>query len=199
MKGRLVVDNILDVESHALAHQMVCDYDRGILWMDFGAAFPSLLHAWIHFVLGCMGIDESIWRFFRELYADSAATILLRGRTWFAIIMGRGVRQGCPASGCIFALACDPLFRWLADRAAGPGVEMRAYADDLAFAVQSLTRTLPRLARAFLEVERAAGLWLKHRKRVIIHLGRMMSEELAEFVSKLSHGFRAIEGARFAI
>ena len=29
--------------------------------------------------------------------------------------MARGVRQGCPASGFLFAMAFDPIFRWLQD------------------------------------------------------------------------------------
>ena len=29
--------------------------------------------------------------------------------------MARGVRQGCPAFGFLFAMACDPIFRWLED------------------------------------------------------------------------------------
>ena len=199
VKGRIITESVVDVEAHALVHQMVNDKDNGIMLMDFGAAFPSLLHAWILFVLGCMGIDDRILRFFAALYADSSATILLRGRLWFTILMGRGVRQGCPASGCIFALACDLLFRWLAERATGPGAELRAYADDLAFAVRSLLHTLPRLARAFIEIERASGLWLKHRKCVILLLGNMKWEELAEFVGKLLHGFSSISIARHAI
>ena len=29
--------------------------------------------------------------------------------------MARGVRHSCPASGFLFALAFDPIFRWLED------------------------------------------------------------------------------------
>ena len=29
--------------------------------------------------------------------------------------MARGVRQGCPASGSLFAMAFDPMFRWPQD------------------------------------------------------------------------------------
>eukprot|EP00972_Heterocapsa_arctica_P096653 14258863-Heterocapsa_arctica.AAC.1 len=62
-----------------------------------------------------MGIDARIISFFIALYADTLAGIFLRGDVWGFINMQRGVRQGCPASGTIFALCCDPIFRWLAE------------------------------------------------------------------------------------
>ena len=56
--------------------------------------------------------------------------------------MARGVRQGCPASGFVFAMAFDPIFRWLQESIVPRNVDKLeflqpaqcAYADDLAVA-----------------------------------------------------------------
>ena len=63
---------------------------------------------------------------------------MTRGRFFLA----KGVRQGCPASGFLFAMAFDPIFRWLQDAiiARNPaGLDLIepvqcAHADDVAVA-----------------------------------------------------------------
>eukprot|EP00972_Heterocapsa_arctica_P077373 11411530-Heterocapsa_arctica.AAC.1 len=92
--GRTILDNILDIEAAALAHQILNNNDSGMILMDFGAAFPSLLNCWIFFVLNNMCIDARIINFFTALYADTLAGIFLRGDVWGYINMQRGVRQG---------------------------------------------------------------------------------------------------------
>ena len=59
--------------------------------------------------------------------------------------MARGVRQGCPASGFLFAMAFDSIFRWLQESIIPKNPdnlnflqpEQCAYADDLAVASSS--------------------------------------------------------------
>ena len=59
--------------------------------------------------------------------------------------MARGVRQGCPASGFLFAMAFDPIFRWLQESIIPKNPdnlnflqpEQCAYADDVAVASSS--------------------------------------------------------------
>ena len=86
--------------------------------------------------------------------------------------MARGVRQGCPASGFLFAMAFDPIFRWLQDviiprNLAGLDFlqpTQCAYADDLAVAAPSFRDLMTALAPAFHSVDHIAGLNLNHRK-----------------------------------
>ena len=57
-------------------------------------------------------------------------------------LMARGVRQGCPACGFLFAMAVDPIFRWLQEAVIPRNPDdldflhpaQCAYADDLAVA-----------------------------------------------------------------
>ena len=94
-------------------------------------------------------------------------------------LMARGVGQGCPASGFLFAMALDPIFRWLQDaiiprNPAGLDFLQAAqcsYADDLAVAAPSLGCLTTALAPAFQTVDRTAGLNLNHRKCCWVQYG----------------------------
>ena len=86
--------------------------------------------------------------------------------------MARGVRQGCPASGFLFAMAFDPIFRWLQDAIIPrnpAGLDFLqptqcAYADDLAVAAPFFRDLMTALAPAFHSVDHIAGFNLNHRK-----------------------------------
>eukprot|EP00972_Heterocapsa_arctica_P021908 3224771-Heterocapsa_arctica.AAC.1 len=71
----------------------------------------------------------------------------------------------------VLRLCCDPTLRLFAERAAQKSDQVREFADDLAFATLSMEISLPRLALAFVIIEKATGLWLK-RKKHIIHWAR---------------------------
>ena len=72
--------------------------------------------------------------------------------------MARGVRQGCPASGFLFAMAFNPIFRWLHDsiiprNPVAPDFLQPspcAYGDDFAVAASFFQTLLTALSRALL-------------------------------------------------
>ena len=80
--------------------------------------------------------------------------------------MARGVRQSCPASGFLFTMAFDPIFRWLHDSIiprdpAAPDFLQPApcaYADDFAVAASSFRSLMPTLSPVFEVVDSIAGL-----------------------------------------
>ena len=80
--------------------------------------------------------------------------------------MARGVRQGCPASGFLFAMAFDPIFRWLQETLILEFLQPAqcAYADNLAVASSSFRVLMIALAPAFRSVDSIAGLNLNYRK-----------------------------------
>ena len=53
--------------------------------------------------------------FLRKIYCNSTTQVRFAGRTRGQFTMARGVRQGCPASAFLFAMAFDPISRWLAN------------------------------------------------------------------------------------
>ena len=87
--------------------------------------------------------------------------------------MARGVRQRCPASGFLFAMAFDHFFRWLQDAIIPrnhDGLDFffqpaqSAYADHLDVAAPSFRDLRIALAPAFQTVDHIAGLNLNYRE-----------------------------------
>ena len=150
-------------------------------------------------------LSEFICRFLRTVYYDSTKCVEFAGMTRGQFLMARSVRQGCPASGFLFAMAFDPIFRRLQD-ATTPrnpdGLDFLqpaqcAYADDLAVAASSFRDSTTALAPAFHSVDHTAGLNLKHRKCCWVQLaGSESRETLLNWLSGNCEEFREIQIVR---
>eukprot|EP00959_Pyramimonas_sp_CCMP1952_P282407 5902975-Pyramimonas_sp.AAC.1 len=68
---------------------------------------------WLRFVLSMMGIPRWAVQFFSNFNEDNTALVHSSGVVLAQFSVGRGVRQGCPASMLLFALSLDPVCRWL--------------------------------------------------------------------------------------
>ena len=139
---------------------------------DFAAAYPSVKHSWIVSVLEKTDLPGFICRFLRSIYNDSITHVEFVGATRRQFPMARGARQGCPASGVLFAMAFDPIFRWLQE-AVIPRIPDNldflqpvqcAYADDFAVDGSSFRGLMTALAPAFRSMDYTAGLNLNYRK-----------------------------------
>ena len=142
ISSRQMTDNIFEIETTALAHVACAPQESGVLLTDFAAAHPSLSHSWIFSVLENTGLLDFLCRFLRSIYRDSITHVEFSGAERGQFAMARGVRQDCPASGFLFAMTFDPIFRWLqesiiprnADNLEFLQPAQCAYADDLAIA-----------------------------------------------------------------
>ena len=90
--------------------------------------------------------------------------------------MARGVRQGCPASGFLFAMAFDPIFRWLQETV----IPRNPHNLDFLQPAQCTLTTSPwlpptALAPAFHSVDHIAGLNLNYRKCCQVQYGSGVS------------------------
>ena len=152
-----MTDNIFEIETTALAHVACAPRASGILLTDFAAAYPSVNHSWIFHALEKTELPEFICHFLGRIYYDSTTNVEFAGMTRGQFLMARGVRQGCLASGFLFAMAFDPIFRWVQDaiiprNPAGldfPQPAQCAYADDHAVAAPSFRCLMTALALAF--------------------------------------------------
>ena len=91
-----------------------------------------------------MGIRDQLTCLLRNLYADQEATVRTGHRTtdWFQI--GKGVRQGCILSPCLFNLYAEDIMRnagleeaQAGIKIAGRNINNRRYADDTALMAES--------------------------------------------------------------
>ena len=144
--------------------------------------------------------------FLRSIYRDSITHVEFAGAERGQFLMARGVRQGCPASGFLFAMAFDPIFRWLQESIIPRNVDnleflqpaQRAYADDLAVASSSFRDLMVALAPAFRSIDYIAGLNLNFRKCCWVQYGNDDLASLRTCISENCDEFREMQLVRHA-
>ena len=120
--------------------------------------------------------------------------------------MARGVLQGCPASGFLFAMAFDPIFRWLQESIVPRNVDnleflqpaQCAYADDITIASSSFRDLMVVLAPAFRSIDNIAGLNLNVRKSCWVEYGNDELASLRTWISEYCEEFREMQIVRHA-
>ena len=118
------------------------------------------------------GLPDFLCRFLRSIYRDSITPVEFAGAERGQFMMASGVRQGCPASGFLFTMAVDPIFRWLQESIIPRNVDnleflqpaQCAHADDLAVASSSFRELMFALAPAFRSIDCIAGFNLNFRE-----------------------------------
>ena len=80
-------------------------------FIDYAKAFDYVDHNKLWEILKEMGIPEHLTWLLRNLYAGQEATVRTGHRTtdWFQI--GKGVRQGCIFSPCLFNFYAEYIMR----------------------------------------------------------------------------------------
>ena len=148
---------------------------------------PKPLTVWITTnwkILLAMGIPDHLTCLFRNLYAGQEATVRTgHGATdWFQI--GKGVRQGCILSPCLFNLYAEYIIRnaGLEEVQAGIKIAMRninnlRYADDTTFMAES-EEELKSLLMKVKEESEKVGLKLNIQKMKIMASGPITSWQI---------------------
>ena len=180
--------NILKIETTALAHVACAPQDAGVLLTDFAAAYPSVNHCLIFSVLENTGLSSFLCRFLRSIYSDSITRVEFAGAERGQFLMARRVRQGCPASGFLFAMAFDPIFRWLQESIITRNVDSLKFLQpaQCAYAVasSSFRELMFALAPAFRSVDCIAGLNLNYRKCCWVQYGNDEHDSLRTWISE---------------
>lgn len=133
-------------------------------------------------VLERMEMARKLVPLIREMYASNTTTFEVMGCPVARVSVRRGIRQGCPMSGSLFALSLDPLLRWLMWQRFLATARYFAFADGLAAVLAQMRSSLPRLLEAFEKWRRASGLMLKMSKTVFIPLWENGLEEMTTYL-----------------
>ena len=145
--------------------------------------------------------------FLRMIYCDCTTHVEFAGMTGGGqFLMARGVRQGCPARGFLFAMAFDLIFRWLQDAIIQrnlAGLDFLqpvpcAFADDLAVAAPSFRCLMTASGPAFQTVDQKAGLNLNHRKSCWVQYGSESGQQLLEWVATNCEEFGEMKIFKYA-
>ena len=173
-RGAQLIENILDVDTSARisglpAHQHLTPL---LILFDFLAAFPSVSHDWLAKVLKMTITVCGLVDFVKALY-HCPLIVTASGDIGYLVL--RGILQGCPLSGLLFAIAIDPILRMGHARIdVKLGGTLRACADDIAAVVRRLEHLRP-LLDIFRTAELVATLQLNHKKCVIIPVGEIFN------------------------
>ncbi|CAM2105878.1 unnamed protein product [Caretta caretta] len=114
-----------------------------LLSLDQEKAFDRVDHGYLLSTLQAFGFGPQFVSFLRVLYASAECLVRLNWTLTEPVSFGQGVRQGCPLSGQLYALAIEPFLCLLRRRMTGLVLrepELRlvlsAYADDVLLVVQ---------------------------------------------------------------
>ena len=110
-KGRGTRDQIANIHWIIKKAREFQKRNTYICFIDYAKAFDCVDHNKLWKILKEMGITDHLTCLLRNLYADQEATVRTgHGTTdWFQI--GKGVRQGCIMSPCLFNLYAEYIMR----------------------------------------------------------------------------------------
>ena len=187
LQGRSMIKNVVELEHAAMCASLDND-DSAIVLFDFTAAIPSISRDFLMAAAGAAGLPTAAMNVLRGLYHNTVGTLLLNGRLHSKVSFLSGIRQGCPLSPLLFALASDSLLRILKYHKCD--VAIKAFADDTAVVLKSWSRDQARVFRTFKVFEEVSRLALNLSKTVAILLWH---EDIAAVRARMSADERAPE------
>ena len=167
LPNRSMLKNVVDID-HKMQMDSLSGEDGGAMFFDFQAAFPSVVHGFLIDVMEFIGIPNNICTFIKNLYHNNRCNLIVGGDTCEGFLMQSGIRQGCPLSPVIFAVAVDVLLRRA--RRLLPAATVRAYADDICMAMGDIWAQIPLMQRLMQEFALCSGLELNLLKTVLVPL-----------------------------
>ena len=153
-------------------------------FIDFAKAFDCVDHNKLWKIMKEMGVPDHVTGLLRNLYADREATVRTgRGTTeWFQI--GKGVRQGCILSPCLFNLYAEYIMQnaGLGEAQAGIKIARRninnlRYLDDTTLMAE-IEEELNNLLMKVKEESEKVGLKLNIQKTKIMASGPITSRQI---------------------
>jgi len=140
--GRTIHDNIFLIRD-ILDYSKLYEENIGFLFLDQEKAFDRVDHGFLFETLHAFGFGNVFISWIKLLYMDVSSILKIGGGLSQPISIQKGIRQGCPLSGQLYALAVEPLLCLLRKELSGlrigddlHSVKLTAYADDITVIVK---------------------------------------------------------------
>ena len=112
IRGRYIGDNVVLIRDY-IESCKAKELERSLIFCDFEKAYDRVRWRWLWRVMEHVGLDGRLLALIQACYANPCVTVVLEGMTLGLLHPTRGVRQGCPMSPLLFALAIEPLHNCL--------------------------------------------------------------------------------------
>lgn len=143
-----------------------------LLALDFKGAFNSLRHDYLFLVLKKRGFAGEAIKMFQTVTGSAKSRIVINGALSASFPVQKSVRQGCPLSAVLFAIALSPLVANLCRQLEGLTIgvcslAVSAYADDVVMTLRSLEESKT-FSKVMTEFSAISGLELNEKKTKVM-------------------------------
>lgn len=145
-----------------------------LVFIDFDKAFDRVNHDFLIRTMQKMGFNNNFVNVIRKCISGTSSRIKINGQLTEAIPVRQSVRQGCPLSMSLYAIAVEPLLSTLHHKLRGLNIfniktVCHAYADDVSVIVNSNSE-LQEVQSVVSLYSRCSGAKLNLHKSKIMHL-----------------------------
>lgn len=155
---------------------------HALINLDFKSAFDLVSHKYLFKILDLFGFKGIFSTCLRNIYLSAKTQVLINGFISKKIEIKRSVRQGCPLSMLLFALALEPLISNLQIRLAGISIgqhrlQVFNYADDVNIIVSTQDDVVT-TRNVLFQYEKGSGAQLNTKKSNYLRLGVTKPDKL---------------------
>uniref|UniRef100_A0A4W5P160 Reverse transcriptase domain-containing protein n=1 Tax=Hucho hucho TaxID=62062 RepID=A0A4W5P160_9TELE len=126
-----------------LDYSKLYEVNVGFLFLDQEKAFDRVDHGFLYDTMSAFGFGDGFISWIKLLYMNASCILKIGGGLSKPISLLKGIRQGCPLSGQLYALAVEPLLCILRKELSGLNIDgngnafkLTAYADDITVIVK---------------------------------------------------------------
>uniref|UniRef100_A0A8P4KRJ8 Reverse transcriptase domain-containing protein n=1 Tax=Dicentrarchus labrax TaxID=13489 RepID=A0A8P4KRJ8_DICLA len=155
--------------------------------LDAEKAFDRVEWGYLFDVLGRFGLGGDFLKWIQTIYHSPTAVVITNGRRSEPFPIARGVRQGCPLSPLLFALALEPLAETIRLHNDIKGItighkehKIALYADDILVFLSSPQLSISAIMNIFNKFSNISGYKINFCKSEAMPLGALSTTEAPE-------------------
>lgn len=153
--------------------------------LDADKAYDRVEWPYLFDIMERFGLGGNFLKWTQTIYQAPRAIVVTNGRRSESFPVARGVRQGCPLSPLLFALALEPLAEVIRLHTEIKGVylgdiehKIALYADDILLFVSSPALSIPAIMNTFSEFSFVSGYKINFNKSEAMPLGCMTKSDV---------------------